>query len=212
MDMARLTDPSHIAELLARYCSFRGWDIDTVKTLDIHPARRTFKDGGTEEVMRHPFWVQGVAIGWQDRCRKPRDKWMGGYQQILPAYNLDALMHSEVGDEVVIVEGVSDCVSLLDTYGTSYPALGLVGASSVRRELTAALQGLRVIVVGDNDDAGQGMVRKLEEHAASFELVQVMVPSKFKDITDWKQSIPDTNEFAEMFELSIIAALEVSNG
>ena len=56
------------------------------------------------------------------------------------------------------------------------------------------------------------MVQKLEEFSSSFELVQVLVPSQFKDLTEWKQSIKDRNEFAEIVELSIIAALEASNG
>ena len=212
MDAARLDDPQHIAELLRRYGSFRGWDWDTLNELDIHPANRTFRDGKTEVVMRHPFTVRGVPVGWQDRCKAPRDKWMGGYKQQLPAYNIDALMHLDNDHEVVVVEGVSDTASLLDAYGTSYPAIGLVGAASVRRELIAALEGLRVIVIGDNDDAGQTMVTKLEAFSSSFELVQVLVPSQFKDLTEWKQSIDDRNEFAEIVELSIIAALEASNG
>jgi len=212
MDAYRLDDPQHISELLRRYSSFRGWDIDTLNELDIHPANRTFRDGKTEVVMRHPFTVRGVPVGWQDRCKAPRDKWMGGYKQILPAYNLDALMHLDNDHEVVVVEGVSDAASLMDTYGTSYPAIGLVGAASVRRELMAALEGLRVIVIGDNDEAGAGMVQKLEEFSGKFELVQVLVPSQFKDLTEWKQSTNDRNEFAEIVELSIIAALEASNG
>ena len=212
MDAARLDDPQHIAELLRRYGSFRGWDIDTLNELDIHPANRTFRDGKTEVVMRHPFTVRGVPVGWQDRCKSPRDKWMGGYKQQLPAYNIDALMHLDNDHEVVVVEGVSDAASLLDAYGTSYPAIGLVGAASVRRELIAALKGLRVVVIGDNDAAGAGMVQKLEQYSSSFELVQVLVPSQFKDLTEWKQSIKDRNEFAEIVELSIIAALEASNG
>ena len=109
--------------------------------------------------------------------------------------------------EIVITEGISDCVSLLDSFGMTYPVIGIPGAATVTRELMAGLQGWRVVYVPDNDQAGSKMAERIESYSEFIEPVRVEVPPEYSDLTDWKKAVGDRNDFAERFELAIINAL-----
>ena len=206
MDADRRGEPFHVKESLERLCDYYGWHIETVEQLDIHLAKRTFKDGEVASVMRFPFTTKGMVVGWQDRTKRTGAKWMSGWKQKLPAYNLDAITMVDES-EIIITEGISDCVSLLDSYGMTYPVIGIPGAATVTRELMAGLQGWRVVYVPDNDAAGSKMAERIESYSEFVEPVRVDVPPEYSDLTDWKKAVGDRVDFAERFELAIINAL-----
>ena len=175
MDADRRGEPFHVKESLERLCDYYGWHIETVEQLDIHLAKRTFKDGEVASVMRFPF-------------------------------NLDAITKVDES-EIVITEGISDCVSLLDSFGAEYPVIGIPGAATVTRELMTGLQGWRVIYGPDTDEAGSKMAERIEAYNGLIDPVRVDVPPEYSDLTDWKKAVGNRVDFAERFELAIINAL-----
>ena len=206
MDADRRGEPFHVKESLERLCDYYGWHIETVEQLDIHLAKRTFKDGEVASVMRFPFTTKGMVVGWQDRTKRTGAKWMSGWKQKLPPFNLDAITKVDES-EIVITEGISDCVSLLDSFGAEYPVIGIPGAATVTRELMTGLQGWRVIYVPDTDEAGSKMAERIEAYNGLIDPVRVDVPPEYSDLTDWKKAVGNRVDFAERFELAIINAL-----
>ena len=216
-----LKDPISAREALGKYLKYRGWSAETAAAMDIHAAYRRAK-GQEHMVMRHPFKMDGKPVGWQDYCKPPliepgKHRWRSGYGQHLPEFNLgSAINHVKSGGldpslsltEISICEGVSDTVTVLDTYGAHTPVVGLVGAATVRPQLINALTDYDVVVYADNDSAGESMADEFRKYKSVFNsLAVVHPPDGVKDINDWSRHVGDRVAFAEILELAIIAEL-----
>jgi DNA primase len=217
MDKDRVTNVIAAAEALKRYCNYRGWQYETADAMDIHLAFRRYKNPEGEwerhEVMRHPFHARGKVIGWQDRTKgelkNHYGKWATGGGQQLPEFNVDGIDHvKDLGlNEVVIVEGIADAITLLDVFGRDYPVLGLVGAGTVNPYLFEAISDMEVVLVPDNDKAGSVVAEKFEVTRERFkELTIIKPPDEFKDLSEWFLAIGDRIAFAVQFEEAIIAS------
>lgn len=93
-------------------------------------------------------------------------------------FNADGVAHPSI-DVVIVCEGQIDAMSCWDALGRvgeprksslvmQAEACGLPGASSWRREYGALLEGKRVIVLADGDDAGKEMLRSVERDLEGF--------------------------------------------
>lgn len=185
--------------LLLEYVESRGWSIETARSLDLHAVRRN-----GEARIRHPFTANGKLYGAQDRSLgATQPKWLTTQGTKLIPYNLDGLDNAaDHGRLVNVVEGPADAITLLDVFGLRYPVIGIPGASNWKSQWTRAVDGLRVVLIADNDEAGEQMRARVEEELGS--VGQLRVPDEFGDLDEWRRGSPGfVEEFYQRHDDSI---------
>lgn len=170
--------------LLGKYLEKRGWPASVVSRFGLSVVLDPY---GAERI-RHPFYAP-TSSGtwtlsyWQDRgLRGSRIKWMSPDNAAPIPYNLRSLETDELSS-VVITEGPADCITAsVALQGLEHVAvIGIPGSGNWKREWAPLLEGLRVVIAADNDEAGQ----RLEEsiRASTTEPVRIYRPAH-KDLTD----------------------------
>ena len=102
-------------------------------------------------------------------------------------YRLPELLAEDPSELVFVVEGEKDADRLasLDLVATTNPG----GAGKWREEYSEALEGRRVAVIPDNDDAGgrhaDMVVRSLMGEAADVRIVRLPLQDIGADVSDW---------------------------
>ena len=200
---------------LPAFLAARGWSRSTAELVGLSVVQ---DHAGTYRV-RFPFLRDGVALVWQDRAAEPYDlepKWRAPKDAELYPFGLDCLSRYE-GDRdtwpscplvnvpaVWVVEGPADAVTLLE-YVPTVSVLGLPGVGSWRDEYAAALEGLTVVLVADNDQAGDKLrARVAESFRGRGELVHLHPPASCNDLGDWHESAGDR------FDLELLEALDAA--
>jgi len=128
----------------------------------------------------------------------PQFRWAGsGWQSgvkgvpILP-YRLPELIATSADTPVYVPEGEKDCESLaeLGFVATTNP----MGAGKWKSDLDKYFAGRHVFILPDNDDAGRNhaeqVARNLSAVAASVCVVDLPLPAKGADVTDWPKGDP----------------------
>jgi 5S rRNA maturation endonuclease (ribonuclease M5) len=123
-------------------------------------------------------------------------------------YEADRLARaSEVG-EVLLVEGVSDAVALVEVFENP-SVLGVPGAGGLQERWAPAFTGLRVFVLADNDSSG-GKLRLSADRVltgVASAVVQVFVPEEHHDVDDWRRACDSPERFGRELAASCAAAL-----
>jgi DNA primase len=176
--ISEVTAPAPLddAATLSRYLEGRGWPEWVAQRFGLS----VFVDYYGAKRVRHPFYAfagEGDALrvieaGAQGRATDPREevRWRGDAGRALPLYNLPALEPDTIR-AVVLCEGPADTISAtVATEAAGLEGVACVGVPGVQAWGTDAkaewvkwLTGLRVIVAGDNDDAGQGFAKSVAE-------------------------------------------------
>ena len=150
---------------------------------------------------RFPFTYRGRVAAWQDRAAGPYvdAKWLTSPGGLEVPYNVDRLAADD-RPSIVICEGPADVVTFEELKGTftpgKFPAvLGFPGASMTKRRWLDALRedGRPVIVLADNDDAGEAMRRKFIDELGDQVRQTVRVPDGHADFGDWWTAIGHTD-------------------
>jgi Protein of unknown function (DUF3631) len=128
----------------------------------------------------------------------PQFRWAGsGWQSgvkgvpILP-YRLPELIATSADTPVYVPEGEKDCESLaeLGFVATTNP----MGAGKWKPDLDKYFAGRHVFILPDNDDPGRAhadqVARNLSAVAASVRVVDLPLPAKGADVTDWLKDDP----------------------
>ena len=149
---------------LALYLRSRGWPHSVVEAFGLEVVLDDFKKAR----IRHPYlvphesgnWVPGY---WQDRGSKSSTvKWLSpkGSKPVL--FNLRSLEVANL-EAVVICEGAADTITAtLALEGCALVgAVGVPGASAWQPQWAELFKGLRVLIVADNDIAGQALERAI---------------------------------------------------
>lgn len=212
------TPPADTAErLLTEYLSKRGWPRETAGRFGL----RVVIGRGGRPYIRHPFFRIGddgqqVTQTWQDRaCQNVEgvSKWDTPARASLLLYNEPALSRPDL-ELVVICEGPADTISA-EVALAEYPnaaAVGVAGSGGWKASYTdryaQQFTGKAVLVIGDNDNAGQAM-RTSVGHALGriAKRVRVVTPP-VNDLTDWCQR----DGFAEVGRLLVMIATANSDG
>ncbi|MER6175496.1 toprim domain-containing protein [Streptosporangium sp. NPDC001681] len=119
-------------------------------------------------------WV-GDLFRYMSEDASPRYRWIRGHPWL---FNAQSVSHPLV-DLVIVTEGQIDTMTVWDALGRvgerrksslagHTEACGLPGASAWRRDYAALLDGKRVIVLADGDDAGKTMLRSIERDLEGF--------------------------------------------
>ncbi len=190
--------------ILGRFLDERQWSQETADVLGL----RVVKDGRGGARVRFPFRLDGKVAYHQDRSvRDARPKWLSPKGGMPILYEADRLARASDVGEVVLVEGVSDAVALVEVFKN--PAVvGVPGAGALQERWAPAFTGLQVFVLGDNDSSGAKLrmsADRLLTPVASA-VVQVFVPEEHHDVDDWRRAC-SRERFALELEASCAAAL-----
>jgi DNA primase catalytic core len=108
-----------------------------------------------------PFFEQEKIVYIQGRrLMSESPKYMGLSGISKPLYNHDVLRNLSKDSTVFICEGITDTLTAAQHY---FNAVGVLGASSFRKKWVDDLNKFRIIVVPDNDLAGQTFEKKVKE-------------------------------------------------
>ena len=146
------------SQAMSDYLMWRNWPTKVVNEFSLSVVQEPNGDLR----IRHPFLTPDldgnwIASYWQDRSTGNSDvKWKSPKNGMSTLYNLQSLEKENL-HTVLICEGPADTISasvaLCDYDGIAI--IGVPGAQTWRPEYAELLQGLKIVVVADNDAAGQ---------------------------------------------------------
>ena len=155
------------ALLVHRWIMQRGWSEDVYEHAGLHAAWRSY-GGARLLVARHLFFGTGDRlIGWADRVQRRDFDRSGGKRWLANAGkspNLVGLRNEAEQRVLLVAEGVSDWVTLMQAAPAGALALGILGAMRARASFDAflaAFRGRAVVIFPDKDGAGAKMGAKL---------------------------------------------------
>lgn len=174
---------------LASYLRSRGWPHSVVESFGLEVVR----DNKHELRVRHPYlvphesgtWVPGY---WQDRGSKfSTVKWLSPKGSTPVLFNLPSLEVANL-EAVVICEGAADTITAtLALEGCKLVGVvGVPGASAWQPHWAELFTGLRVLVVADNDPAGEALEKAI---ANTLKTSPGFLRPKKGDLTDTAKSI-----------------------
>ena len=156
--------------------------------------------------------AKGVPRGAQGRDLSGTDetRWCSLSNPAEGSWNKTAYFSAGTGlDSVVLTEGPSDALTAAMAGIDSIAIRGASLAAGASDELLGALDGQRVVIMGDNDDAGTGFVKKLGTAltAEDLDICSAKVPAEFGDINEWKT---DGDDFHKDFIEAVRGASPVT--
>ncbi len=186
-------DAETCRKVMTSYLKHRGWNESVVDQFGLSVVADS---RGTLSI-RHPFHAdtpEGRAVvAYQDRLvGKPDNdapKWKGPKGVALPLYNVTALA-GEVR-AVVICEGPADTISAtVAMHQAAEPrvvAVGVAGVKAWRTEWAHLFTGRMVLTAADNDEAGDGLRKKLEHDLlpVASSVQHLLLPSDINDFTEY---------------------------
>jgi DNA primase len=174
---------------MAQYLSARGWPQEVAEKFSLSVVLDDFNKAR----IRHPYlvphesgtWVPGY---WQDRGSKSSTvKWLSPKGSTPVLFNLRSLEVADL-EAVVICEGAADTITAtLALEGCKLVGVvGVPGASAWQPQWAHLFKGLRVLVVADNDTAGQALERAI---ANSLDTSPGFLRPEQGDLTDTAKAI-----------------------
>jgi DNA primase len=99
-------------------------------------------------------------------------------------FNIQVLSKLQVGEKVIITEGVTDCISCMSM---GYKSVGIIGASSFKKEYAHLFINYIPVVMPDNDSAGKMFSNKIREALFEIgkELIVIPIDQRYKDISEY---------------------------
>lgn len=202
---------SQARRLLERFVSDRGWNIEVADEMGL----AVVIDRGGRPRVRFPFRYDTDVVWHQDRIIGPgTPKWLSPAGSRPALYNASALRLAQERGGLWVVEGVSDVLALLCTF--EQPAVvGVPGVHNFRPGWVPAFRAAelsQVYLLADNDNAGEGMRRRVGSllHPAVGSVLQVQVPPAFHDLDEWRRGFAgNDNGFSDALLLAVAEAQAV---
>ena len=213
------SDEAEAVSFLQDFLRLRGWTEEVARDAGLHLVM----DSRGKPRVRFPFRRNGRVMVWQDRAlgRDVTPKWLTPAGATLYPFGLELLEALDGPPDrwpscpvvrtpaVWLVEGPADAVTLRSVF-PGIIALGLAGSGAWQAHYVEALQGLAVVVVADNDEAGRKLRATITESIGSAALVvNVEVPDDFGDLGEWhlgrRETFPE--ELQELADAALEAAL-----
>ena len=196
--------PALTLGILDRFLAGRGWDRETADRLGLHVV----SVAGRARV-RFPFRRGGKVVHYQDRAvGSGEPKWLNPPGPIPCPFNADSMARAPVTGAAYLLEGVSDVVGLLHAFPEAV-AVGAPGSGVFKTAWAQAFAGLVVIVIADNDKAGEkfrGHVHDVLTPVAA-RVCHLWVPDPHNDLDAWRQADPDAFPFQMLDQADMINAL-----
>ena len=168
-DSEELTGES-AERFMMKYLNSRGWPLEVVEKFSLSVVL----DDSKKARIRHPYFTPTSSGEWvlsyyQDRGDKSsRVKWLSPKGSTPQLFNLRSL-EAESLEGVVICEGAADTItaSLALEGLSSVAVIGVPGVAAWRDEWAHFVNGLRVVVAADNDEAGRTLEQRVKGSVTS---------------------------------------------
>lgn len=122
-------------------------------------------------------YIQGRSLN-----SDPKFRWMNLKGVSSCMFNERVLKNLEVSDIIIITEGLTDALSL---YQMGKNAIGIMGASNFKDEYAEKLKDFEILVVPDNDAAGELFFKRVEKSFEKYKSIRrVILPKQYKDVND----------------------------
>lgn len=184
---------------LARFLTFKGWDLQLAHDVGLLTPRGAFFQG---RVIVPEMDERGRVIhlsGRDIRGQEPKYLFMAGVSK--PVYGLPKL---QVGRPVFVVEGAFDWLTLLQW---GYQALCLLGLHLNREDAHRLCQARRIYLALDNDEAGQRASEELASRLGRVTEVRVIrFPQSVKDASHLAQRSDGREIFAHLVRRAVAVA------
>jgi DNA primase len=183
-DTAERVSGEVASRFMERYLNSRGWPMEVVEEFSLEVVR----DNRGALRVRHNYFAptsQGewVVSYWQDRGTESSvPKWLSAVNSRPSLYNLRSLEADSL-EGVIICEGAADTITAaLCLRGCERVAvIGVPGVSAWRSEWAKLLEGYRVVVASDNDEAGEKLYESVR---ASVSRPIARLKPKANDLTE----------------------------
>ncbi len=155
---------------MKKYLSSRGWPCEVAEKFSLSVVL----DSSGKARIRHPYFTPTSSGEWvlsyyQDRGDKTSlPKWKSPKGSIPQLFNLKSLEADSL-EGVVICEGAADTITAsLALEGCPFVAvIGVPGVSAWRDEWASFVNGLRIVVAADNDEAGRTLEQRIRNSVKS---------------------------------------------
>jgi DNA primase len=169
---------------MKKYLTSRGWPCEVVEKF----ALSVVLDSSGKARIRHPYFTPTSSGEWvlsyyQDRGDKSSlVKWLSPKGSTPQLFNLKSLEADSL-EGVVICEGAADTITAsLALEGCPFVAvIGVPGVSAWRDEWAHFVNGLRIVVAADNDEAGRTLEQRVK---ASVKSPVTFVRASHGDLTE----------------------------
>ena len=183
-DTAEQVSGEVASRFMERYLLSRGWPLEVLEEFSLEVVR----DSRGALRVRHNYFAptpQGewVVSYWQDRGTESSvPKWLSAVNSRPALYNLRSLEADSL-EGVIICEGAADTITAaLCLRGCERVAVvGVPGVSAWRSEWAKLLEGYRVVVASDNDEAGEKLYESVR---ASVARPIARLKPKLNDLTE----------------------------
>ena len=155
---------------MKKYLTSRGWPCEVVERFSLSVVL----DSSGKARIRHPYFTPNSSGEWvlsyyQDRGDKTSlPKWKSPKGSTPQLFNLKSLEADSL-EGVVICEGAADTITAsLALEGCPFVAvIGVPGVSAWRDEWSHFVNGLRIVVAADNDEAGRTLEQRIRNSVSS---------------------------------------------
>jgi DNA primase len=155
---------------MKKYLASRGWPCEVAERFSLSVVADSF---GKARI-RHPYFTPNSSGEWvlsyyQDRGDKNSlPKWKSPKGSTPQLFNLRSLEADSL-EGVVICEGAADTITAsLALEGCPFVAvIGVPGVSAWRDEWSHFVNGLRIVVAADNDEAGRTLEQRIRNSVSS---------------------------------------------
>jgi 5S rRNA maturation endonuclease (ribonuclease M5) len=155
---------------MKKYLTSRGWPCEVVEKF----ALSVVLDASGKARIRHPYFTPTSSGEWvlsyyQDRgANSSPVKWLSPKGSTPQLFNLKSLEADSL-EGVVICEGAADTITAsLALEGCPFVAvIGVPGVGAWRDEWASFVNGLRIVVAADNDEAGRTLEQRIRNSVKS---------------------------------------------
>ena len=155
---------------MKKYLTSRGWPCEVVERFGLSVVL----DTSGKARIRHPYFTPTSSGEWvlsyyQDRgANSSPVKWLSPKGSTPQLFNLKSLEADSL-EGVVICEGAADTITAsLALEGCPFVAvIGVPGVGAWRDEWSHFVNGLRIVVAADNDEAGRTLEQRIRNSVSS---------------------------------------------
>ena len=155
---------------MKKYLTSRGWPCEVAERFSLSVVL----DSSGKARIRHPYFTPNSSGEWvlsyyQDRGDKTSlPKWKSPKGSTPQLFNLKSLEADSL-EGVVICEGAADTITAsLALEGCPFVAvIGVPGVGAWRDEWSHFVNGLRIVVAADNDEAGRTLEQRIRNSVSS---------------------------------------------
>lgn len=191
-------------DTMARFLARRGWYPTTATVLDLSVVR----DRAGLLRIRFPFATNSSYASHRLVDPHPTaPRWLLDPGPVPSLYRAGNLSRAGI---VLITEGITDTAAVVDARPRA-PVVGVPGTRGLKAEWVQQFTGRAVVVIGDNDEAGQHFASKTAELLSPVvrRVDTLQVPPQYEDLADWRRMAG--SQFGWELDRAVVAILEAED-